>query len=110
VPYVVRNLPFHSTRTSVTVNGHDVPVKADLLEANVWVYPNVPGKSHADAGGAPFCLELDAGVAVYPRAMATAPRLPLLGMRALRLAGLRLSIDCQALSVSIQTKRRLWIF
>jgi hypothetical protein len=175
VPYLVRKLPFHSTRTSVTVQGRVVPIKADqiivwvslarggaaglergssrfpaildtghnhnfsiqeqqliewahvdprtlsrlgeirlggdrlpLLEANVWLYPNVPGKPDLAASGAPFCLELDAGVAVYPRAMATAPRLPLLGLRAMRLGGLRLNIDCQALSVTIRTSRRFW--
>jgi hypothetical protein len=177
VHYVVRKLPFHSTRTSVTVKGHDVPVKADqiivwvsvapggtanldrgstrfpaildtghnhnfsiqeqqliewagidqrtlsklgeirlgsdrlpLLEANLWLYPNVPGKSHVAAEGAPYCLELDAGVAVYPRAMTNAPRLPLLGLRAMRLARLQLNIDCQPLYVTIRTKRQYWVF
>jgi len=80
-----------------------------LLEVDVWLHANVPEKREVATGPAPFCLELDAGVAVYPRAMATAPRLPLLGLRALRLAGLRLIIDCQALRVTIRTSRRFWI-
>jgi hypothetical protein len=80
-----------------------------LLEANVWLHANVPRKREVAADRAPFCLELDAGVAVYSRTMATAPRLPLLGLRALRLAGLRLNIDCQRLTVTIRTSRRFWI-
>lgn len=176
MPYIIRKFPFRSTRTSVTVQGREVPIKADqiivsvslspggarslergapqfpaildtghnhnfsiqedhlirwagmdprtlsrlgeirlgndrlpLLEANVRIFPNVRGKRDVAAGGAPLCLELDAGVAVYPRSAAAQPRLPLLGLRAMRLAGLRLNIDCQALSVSIRTSRRFWM-
>ncbi len=172
---IVRNLPFFSTRTSVIVQGHEVPIKADqiivwvslaeggkasldqgcphfpaildtghthnfsiqeqhlvqwagldpriltklgeirvgedrlpLFEADVWLHANLPGKREVAAGRAPFCLELDAGVAVYPRAMAMAPRLPLLGLRALRVSGLRLNIDCQTLAVTIRTSRQFW--
>ena len=43
----------------------------------------------------PFRLALDRGIAVYPPTMSNAPRLPLLGLRALRLAGLHLTIDCR---------------
>ncbi len=177
MPFIVRNLPFFDTRTSVIVQGHEVPIKADqiivwvslaeggkahldrgcphfpaildtghthnfsiqeqqlvqwagldqrvltklgeirigadrlpLLEADVWLHANVPGKREVAAGRAPFCLELDAGVAVYPRTVATAPRLPLLGLRALRLAGFRLNIDFQALTVTIRTSRRFWMW
>jgi hypothetical protein len=47
-----------------------------LFEADVWMYQNVPGKTDLAAGRAPVCVELDAGVAIYPRSMDTAPRLP----------------------------------
>ena len=160
MPFLVRNLPFFKTRTTVIVRGREVPVKADqiavwmslaeegrdsldpdqlrfpaildtghthnfsireqqlvewagldsrllaklgeirigndrlpLLAADAWLYPNLPGKREVASGRPPFCLELDEGIAVYPRAMTTAPRLPLLGLRALRLAGLRLVVD-----------------
>jgi hypothetical protein len=177
VAILVRNQPFFSTPTNVTVQGREVPVKADqiivwvslttggtarldsgtprfpaildtghthnfsiqeqqlidwagvdpraltrigdirvgndrlpLLEADVWLYPNVPGKTDLAAGRAPFCVELDAGVAVYPRSMDAAPRLPLLGLRAMRLAGFRLSIDCDSLRLTIQTAPRFRVF
>ena len=174
----VRNQPFFSTPTKVTVNGREVSVKADQII--VWISltaggtarldPGTPrfpaildtghthnfsiqeqqliewagvdprvltkigeirvgkdrlplfragslalsehavGKTDLAAGRAPVCVELDAGVAVYPRSMDTAPRLPLLGLRAMRLAGFRLAIDCDALRLTIRTATRFRVF
>jgi hypothetical protein len=42
--------------------------------------------------------------------METAPRLPLLGLRAMRLAGFRLGIDCDSLKLTIQTAPRFRVF
>ena len=81
-----------------------------LYKADVWLHPNVPGKRNRAAGGEPFRLPLDTGIAVYPPSMSTAPRLPLLGLRALRLARLHLTIDCDRCSVTLRTPRRFWIF
>ena len=81
-----------------------------LFEADVWLYRNVAGKTDLSAGRAPYCVELDAGVAVYPRATDTAPRLPLLGLRAMRLARFRLGIDCDALRLTIRTATRFRVF
>ena len=79
-----------------------------LLEANVWLHANVPRKREVATDRAPFCLELDAGVAIDPRTMATA-----LGYRCSVfgrcMAGLRLNIDCQRLTVTIRTPRGFWI-
>jgi hypothetical protein len=177
VAILVRNQPFFSTPTKVTVQGREVPVKADqiivwvsltaggtarldsgtprfpaiidtghthnfsiqeqqliqwagldpraltklgeirvgndrlpLFEVDLWLYRNLPGKTDLAAGRAPVCVELDAGVAVYPRSMDTAPRLPLLGLRAMRLAGFRLAIDCDALRLTIRTATRFRVF
>jgi hypothetical protein len=41
--------------------------------------------------------------------MTAAPRLPLLGLRALRLAGLRLVVDCRKLMVTIRKPYRFWM-
>jgi len=80
-----------------------------LLDVDAWLHPNIPGKRDVATGRSPFCLELDEGIAVYPRAMTAAPRLPLLGLRALRLAGLQLIIDCRKLMVTIRKPYRFWM-
>jgi hypothetical protein len=173
VATIVRNLPFFSRPTKVTVQGREVSVKADqiivsvslaaggaagleprtprfpaildtghthnfsiheqqlidwagvdprvlnkigeirvgndrlpLLDADIWLYRNVPGKTEIAAERVPFCVELDAGVAVYPRSMDKAPRLPLIGLRAMRMARFRVNIDCDALRCTIRTGTR----
>jgi hypothetical protein len=77
---------------------------------DVWLHPNVPGKRDRAADGEPFRLALDTGIAVYPPTMSSVPRLPLLGLRALRLARLHLTIDCDRCSVTLRTARRFWFF
>jgi hypothetical protein len=49
-----------------------------LLDVDAWLHPNVPGKRDVATGRSPYCLELDEGIAVYPRSITMAPRLPLL--------------------------------
>jgi hypothetical protein len=133
VAYILRSLPFFSTRSSVVVQGREVPITADqiilwvslteggkasldrdsprfpaildtghthnfsireeqlvewsgldprvltrlaeiriggdrlpLLEVDVWLHSNVAGKREVAADPAACCLELDAGIAVYP--------------------------------------------
>jgi hypothetical protein len=90
----------------IRIRGDSLP----LLEANVWLYRNTPGERAPAVSRPPFRVEIGAGVAVYPRALTTAPRLPFLGLRALRVAGLRLNIDGQAQRVTIRTPRRFWFF
>ena len=90
----------------VRINKEVVP----LYQADVWLHPNVSGKRDRAAGGEPFRLALDTGIAVYPPTMSSAPRLPLLGLRALRLARLHLTIDCDRCSVTLRTARRSWFF
>jgi hypothetical protein len=80
-----------------------------LYKADVWLHPNVPGKRDRASGGEPFRF-VPKSIAVYPPTMSSAPRLPLLGLRALRLARLHLTIDCDRCSVTLRTARRFWFF
>ena len=79
-----------------------------LLEADVWIRPNQPGERDRFLAEDPFHLELDWGIAAYPAEMAQAPRLPLLGLRALRRAQLHLSIDGRRQRVRLRTPRCFW--
>jgi hypothetical protein len=89
----------------ITVYGEESP----LLAGNVWLHPNEPGKRDAFSGQPPFCVQLDNGLAVASN-RSNAPRLPLLGLRALRWANLHSSIDGKNCHASIRTARRFWIF
>ncbi|MBI3410980.1 MAG: hypothetical protein HY040_21820 [Planctomycetes bacterium] len=68
----------------LSVEGRLIP----LRDADVWIHRNRPGSRDPAPGSVPFRLELPEGVAVWPTAIPGARRLPLLGMRALRQAGL----------------------
>jgi hypothetical protein len=92
---------------------HDVTIKGEavpLREAEVWLHPNRPGERDWFVDRPPFRLRLEQGVAVYPRGMLAAPRLPLLGLRALEWSNLRLSIDCEHRRVWLRTRSRYWLF
>ena len=84
--------------------------RLQLLEAGVWIRLNQPGQRDRFLDLDPFPLELDWGIAVYPTTMTRAPRLPLLGLRALRRAQLHLTIDGRRQRVRLRTARRLWFF
>jgi hypothetical protein len=84
----------------ITIGGSAVP----LHEAEVWLHRNHPGERDTIAERAPFPLQLESGIAVYPRGMPAAPRLPLLGLRGLQWSKLHLSIDCERRRVSLRTR------
>jgi hypothetical protein len=88
------------------IGGERVP----LRHAYVWLRTNVRGKRDQPAEREPFTLELTSGIAVYPKTTSHSPRLPLLGLRALRFAGLHLTIDCRRCSLTLRTARRFWSF
>ena len=72
---------------SLGINGRRVR----LLDAVVWLFPNRPGTAEIDPDHPPSRIDLDNGISVVPgRGF---PRLPLLGLRPLRLNGLTLNID-----------------
>ena len=81
---------------------------ANLLDADVWVYRNKPGHRDILVDAPPVRLELEAGIAVFPRGTPGVARLPLLGLRGLRWARLQLALDCRKLHVHLRTPRRFW--
>ena len=85
-----------------------IPVQ--LLAAHLWLYRNQPGQRDVVRPDTPFRLELFQGIAVYPRGAPNAPRLPLLGLRALRQANLHLWINCRKGQVHLSTSRWSWLF
>ena len=71
--------------------------------ARLWLCRNVPGKRDASPGQPPLRLDLQPGIAVYPNTMLHAPRLPLLGLRALAENRLHLCVDGERRRVSLRT-------
>lgn len=65
--------------------------QATLYEADLWLHPNLRGRRDELARRPASRLSLELGVAVSP--VADKPRLPLLGMLAIRRNGLKLLID-----------------
>ena len=66
------------------------------------VYPNTPGKRDALRGKPPYRLILPEGIAVHRASDPFAPRLPLLGIRALVTNQLRITIDGSRKEVSLE--------
>jgi hypothetical protein len=87
----------------VRERGMHVPLHA----ARAWLHRNVPGTREIDRRQ-PHPLVLERGIAVYPEGEASAPRLPLLGLRALTNTGLYTAIDGARQEVSIRTARPWW--
>ncbi len=73
------------------VNQQNVP----CLEADVWLHPNTPGTWERAPGRQPFRSEFGEGMAVGPRVpdQLVFPRVPLLGIAALRENGLDFWFD-----------------
>jgi hypothetical protein len=89
---------------NLTIGGQLVP----LHEAEAWLHPNRSGERDQLVNRPPFRLRLESGIAVYPKGVRDAPRLPLLGLRGLQWSRLRLSIDREHRRVSLRTARRFW--
>jgi hypothetical protein len=91
-------LPSLGTRR---VNQRDVPSR----DADVWVHPNTPRTWQRAPGKLPFRLELVEGVAVGPPMadQAVFPRMPLLGVAALRDNGLGFWFDSKAAQFHVWT-------
>jgi hypothetical protein len=91
----------------------DIVTRGDVVplhEAEVWLHPNRPGERDERGNQPPFRLQLEEGIAIYPRGMHAAPRLPLLGLRSLQWSNLHLTIDCEHRRVWLRTPRRFWFF
>ena len=85
----------------------------DKRAANIWLHPNVPNQRDQFVDRRPFCLELDDGMFVFagrtPETPVAGPRLPLVGLRALRRSDLTVNLDCHKARITIRTPR-WWIF
>jgi hypothetical protein len=79
--------------------------RAQRHEAALWLHPNIRGLRDAASDRPPHLLEMQKGIAVYPRdAVPPGPRLPLLGLPALLNNGLDLWLDPEWRSISVQTR------
>lgn len=88
---------------------HGKPVPQ--LAANVWLYPNQPGHRDEFSAQPPFLLETNPGIAVVPASDGEVhPRLPLLGLPALRWNHLQVVLDCDRSLITTRTPRRFWFF
>jgi hypothetical protein len=85
-------------------------VTASLHDADVWLHRKQPGKRDGSGKDSPFSMELSQGIVVYPARALNAPRLPVVGLRALKWARLHLSIDGEHRRVWLRTPRRFWFF
>lgn len=86
--------------------GRQLPVYA----ARLWVHRNRPGDRDTLTQQSPFRLEMESGIAVYPTDFPDAPRLPLLGLRALEENRLHLRVDAERRLVSLRSPDwRTWV-
>jgi len=73
----------------------------ELKDAAVAFYQNTPGERDALREKSPHLLKLSEGIAVHRTSDPFAPRLPLLGMRALARNRLRITIDGDRKEISL---------
>jgi hypothetical protein len=91
--------------------------KGDKRAANVWLFPNVPG-TRLVGPAQPILLELDEGIMVFHSTERSGaqnsrdlrPRIPLLGLPALRRNKLVLSVDGRNQWANIYRSRLLGLF
>ena len=74
----------------------------ELKDTAVAVYANTPGKRDELREQPPYPLTLPQGIAVHRASDPFAPRLPLLGVRALVTNQLRITIDGSRKEVSLE--------
>jgi len=89
-------------RGTIRDKGQRLPLHA----ADLWLFPNRPGFPDVRVDAEPYRLRVEDGIAIYPDA--SAPRLPLLGLRALTLSRLRTVIDGDRVQASIGTALPWW--
>ncbi len=74
----------------------------ELKDAAIALYPNTPGERDLPRGRSPHLLILSEGTAVHGASDSFAPRLPLVGMRALVKNRLRVIIDGDRKEISLE--------
>lgn len=65
--------------------------QANIHEADLWLHRNVAGRRDRSRRTTPTRLQLDLGIVISP--VSDQPRLPLLGLVAIRKSGLKIMID-----------------
>ena len=85
------------TVSSLTVYGR----RARVVDAALWLFRNVPGTRDDLMSTTPDRVDVDNGIAICPTSF-DQPRLPLLGLRTLRVANLRLSLDGATATVTLE--------
>lgn len=81
-------------------------VGRDVIEgrnADLWLFPNVPGTRDRDPRGTPVRLELPGGALLTPAKSGATKDKPLLGLQAIRHNGLTVRLDGLARRVSVDT-------
>jgi hypothetical protein len=91
---------FLNTCLPIDLGGHTIPVR----EARIWLYPNRPGGRDTFADQPARLLEVRRGIAIYPDGAPNAPRLPILGLRALVENRLHLKVDAERCRVSLRSR------
>jgi hypothetical protein len=76
-------------------------VRVPQYEADVWIHRNRRGTR--EPTNEAFRLTMDQGIAVVPEGLSYAPRLPLLGLKALTRNNLKLLIDGKRREVNLKT-------
>jgi hypothetical protein len=89
----------------LAVSGRYAPV----YDAGLWIHPNEPGERTEAARASPVRIPIDPGMTVSSNT-ARSSQLPLLGLRALALSNLLLSVDCRRLTASLRPPRRFPFF
>ena len=92
----------------------DITIEGKVVKcrrANVWLYPNIPGRQDVMSDRPPFRLKMSKGIAVYTKDhVPPGPRLPLLGLPAILDNDLDAWLDPERRHVTVQTnswRRRL---
>jgi len=88
----------HPLKSTIRLS-NDAVAELPIRPATLWLMSNIPALHHA-----PYPVELIPGLPFYDRApRRTANLFPLLGMGALRRAGLTVKIDFKAATLSVWT-------
>ena len=82
----------------VATNGREMP----QFQADLWIHSNRPGTREPTSLSSQ--LKIDEGITVMPAGMSNAPRLPLLGLRAITRSGLKVTIDGKRRQVTLTSK------
>ena len=80
-----------------------VPDVIEGRDADLWLYPNVPGTADPDPAGTPLRLELPNGAIITPPGSPLKKDKPLLGLLAVAHNGLTVRLDGLARRVSVET-------